>query len=113
MAYLACYLCHFTLNIHSKNLNIARIGGRFGTIRRGYFNMVRSIPLIGKQKNPFRALNGVSLEIKTGMFGCVGPQWCRKINHDEDYLWHFGTKAMAKYGSMALTPQNTGKSFKG
>ena len=64
--------------IHSKNLNIARIGGRFGTIRRGYFNMVRSIPLIGKQKNPFRALNGVSLEIKTGMFGLLGPNGAGK-----------------------------------
>lgn len=64
--------------IKRKNLNIARISGRFGTIRRGYFNMVRMIPVIGKQKKPFRALNGVSLEIKTGMFGLLGPNGAGK-----------------------------------
>ena len=64
--------------IHNKNLNIARIEGRFGTIRRGYFNMVRQIPVIGKRKKPFRALNGVSLEIKTGMFGLLGPNGAGK-----------------------------------
>ncbi|HKI87816.1 MAG TPA: efflux RND transporter permease subunit, partial [Draconibacterium sp.] len=64
--------------IHRKNLNIARIEGRFSTMRRGYFNMVRQIPIIGKHKKPFRALNGVSLEIKTGMFGLLGPNGAGK-----------------------------------
>ncbi len=64
--------------IHSKNLNIARIEGRFGKLRRGYFNMVRQIPVIGKHKTPFRALNGVTLEIKTGMFGLLGPNGAGK-----------------------------------
>ncbi len=64
--------------IHNKNVNIARIEGRFGTIRRGYFTMVRQIPIIGKRKKPFRALNGVSLEIKTGMFGLLGPNGAGK-----------------------------------
>ena len=64
--------------IQKKNMNIARIEGRFGTIRRGYFNMVRQIPVIGKRKKPFRALNGVSIEIKTGMFGLLGPNGAGK-----------------------------------
>jgi len=64
--------------IHKKNVNIARIGGRFGGLRRGYFNMVRQIPVIGKHKTPFRALNGVSLEIRTGMFGLLGPNGAGK-----------------------------------
>lgn len=64
--------------IHKKNLNIARIEGRFATLRRGYFTMVRQIPIIGKHKKPFRALNGVSLEIKTGMFGLLGPNGAGK-----------------------------------
>ena len=59
--------------IHNKSLNIARIEGRFSGLRRGYFNLVRQIPVIGKRKKPFRALNGVSLEINTGMFGLLGP----------------------------------------
>ena len=64
--------------IHNKNVNVARIEGRFGTLRRGYFTMVRQIPVIGKRKKPFRALNGVSLEIKTGMFGLLGPNGAGK-----------------------------------
>jgi ABC-type multidrug transport system ATPase subunit len=64
--------------IHHKKLNIARIEGRFSKFRRGYFTMVRQIPVIGKHKVPFRALNGVSLEIKTGMFGLLGPNGAGK-----------------------------------
>jgi ABC-type multidrug transport system ATPase subunit/predicted RND superfamily exporter protein len=64
--------------IQEKNLNIARIEGRFGGLRRGYFNLVRQIPVIGKRKKPFRALNGVSLEINTGMFGLLGPNGAGK-----------------------------------
>lgn len=64
--------------IHKKELNIARIQGKFSGLRRGYFNMVRQIPVIGKRKKPFRALNGVSLEINTGMFGLLGPNGAGK-----------------------------------
>lgn len=64
--------------IHKKKLNIARIEGRFGSLRRWYFTTVRQIPVIGKRKVPFRALNGVSLEIKTGMFGLLGPNGAGK-----------------------------------
>ncbi len=64
--------------IHRENVNIARITGRFSSLRRGYFTMVRQIPIIGKRKKPFRALNGVSLEIKTGMFGLLGPNGAGK-----------------------------------
>ncbi len=64
--------------IQKKNLNIARISGRFSGLRRGYFTIVRQIPVIGKRKTPFRALNGVSLEIKTGMFGLLGPNGAGK-----------------------------------
>lgn len=64
--------------IQKKNLNIARIEGRLAGLRRGYFNMVRQIPVFGKRKKPFRALNGVSLEINTGMFGLLGPNGAGK-----------------------------------
>ena len=64
--------------IQDKKLNIARIEGRFGGIKRGYFNLIRQIPIIGKHKTPFRALSGVTLEIKTGMFGLLGPNGAGK-----------------------------------
>ena len=64
--------------IHNKNINVARISGRLGGLRRGYFTLVRQIPVIGKRRQPFRALNGVSLEITTGMFGLLGPNGAGK-----------------------------------
>ncbi|MCD6354493.1 MAG: efflux RND transporter permease subunit, partial [Prolixibacteraceae bacterium] len=64
--------------LQRKNVNIARIEGRFGKLRRNYFNLVRQIPVVGKRKKPFRALNGVSLEIKTGMLGLLGPNGAGK-----------------------------------
>src|SRR5690606_2641806 len=36
--------------IHRKNLNIARIEGRFSALRRWSFTLVRQIPIIGKHK---------------------------------------------------------------
>jgi multidrug efflux pump subunit AcrB/ABC-type multidrug transport system ATPase subunit len=64
--------------VHNKNVNIDRITGRFGGLRRGYFRMVKEIPVIGKRKKPFKALNGVSMEITTGMFGLLGPNGAGK-----------------------------------
>ena len=64
--------------IHNHSINIERITGRFGTLRRGYFRVVKKIPVIGKRKKPFKALNGVSLDITTGMFGLLGPNGAGK-----------------------------------
>ncbi len=61
-----------------KNINVNRIKGRFGLLRRGFFRMVQSIPLIGKRKKPFKALAGVSMEIRSGMFGLLGPNGAGK-----------------------------------
>lgn len=64
-------IIHSTGNyIHNKKLNIARIEGRFGNLRRWYFTTVRQIPVIGKRKVPFRALNGVSLKLKPECLAC-------------------------------------------
>ena len=64
--------------VHNKNVNVDRITGRFSKLRRGYFRIVKEIPVIGKRKKPFKALNGVSLEITTGMFGLLGPNGAGK-----------------------------------
>lgn len=64
--------------IHKRKINVDRISGRLGGLRRAYFRLVKKIPVIGKRKVPFRALNGVSLEIKTGMFGLLGPNGAGK-----------------------------------
>ena len=64
--------------LYSNNINIERIEGRFAGFKRSFFRMVKSVPLIGKQRRPFKALRGVSFEIKTGMFGLLGPNGAGK-----------------------------------
>ncbi|MCL1821529.1 MAG: efflux RND transporter permease subunit, partial [Prolixibacteraceae bacterium] len=64
--------------VHNKNINVDRISGRFGKLRRQYFRLVKQIPVIGKRKKPFKALAGVSMEIKTGMIGLLGPNGAGK-----------------------------------
>ena len=64
--------------LYEKNVNIERIKGRLAGLRRSWFRMVKGIPLIGKQRRPFKALRGVSFEIRTGMFGLLGPNGAGK-----------------------------------
>ena len=64
--------------LYEKEVNIERIKGRLAGLRRSWFRMVKSIPLIGKQRKPFKALRGVSFEIRTGMFGLLGPNGAGK-----------------------------------
>lgn len=64
--------------IYARNINIERITGQFAGLRRSYFRMVISVPLIGKRRRPFKALRSVSFEIRTGMFGLLGPNGAGK-----------------------------------
>lgn len=64
--------------LYEREINIERIKGRFAGLRRSWFRMVKSIPLIGKQRKSFKALRGVSFEIRTGMFGLLGPNGAGK-----------------------------------
>ena len=64
--------------LYEKEINIERIKGRMAGLRRSWFRMVKSTPLIGKQRKPFKALRGVSFEIRTGMFGLLGPNGAGK-----------------------------------
>jgi len=45
---------------------------------RWFFWFVSVLPVIGKEKEKFKALKGVSLEIGTGMFGLLGPNGAGK-----------------------------------
>jgi len=59
-------------------LNIARVQGRFSGMQRSYYRFVRMIPWIGRHKHPFKALDSVTLEIGSGMFGLLGPNGAGK-----------------------------------
>ncbi|MCL4483988.1 MAG: efflux RND transporter permease subunit, partial [Bacteroidetes bacterium] len=64
--------------LYRDNVNIERLKGRFAGIRRTFYKLVEQMPLIGRKKDPFKALRGVSLEINTGMIGLLGPNGAGK-----------------------------------
>ncbi|WP_321288797.1 efflux RND transporter permease subunit [uncultured Sunxiuqinia sp.] len=76
--YLVLLISVTAKRLYEEKINIERITGRFGTLRRAVFRLVKRIPVIGKRRVPFKALNGVSLEIGTGMFGLLGPNGAGK-----------------------------------
>ncbi len=76
--YLALIISVTSRKLYEEKVNIDRITGRFGNLRRTVFRLVKQIPIIGKRRQPFKALNGVSLKIETGMFGLLGPNGAGK-----------------------------------
>ncbi len=64
--------------LHKGKVNIMRLTGRFAGIRGQFYRFVKIIPIIGKRRKPFNALDGVSLEIQSGMFGLLGPNGAGK-----------------------------------
>jgi multidrug efflux pump subunit AcrB/ABC-type multidrug transport system ATPase subunit len=68
-----------TSNRLTRNLvDVNRIKGRFAKLRKRFYRLIQLIPLIGKKTKPFKALNGISLEIGHGMFGLLGPNGAGK-----------------------------------
>lgn len=61
-----------------EKTDIFRLQGRFKGIRKTFYKIVGAIPVIGKKKTPFKALNSVSMEIGKGMFGLLGPNGAGK-----------------------------------
>jgi multidrug efflux pump subunit AcrB/ABC-type multidrug transport system ATPase subunit len=64
--------------LYEENINIERLKGRFARSRRFFFKLVEQMPLIGRKRDAFKALKGVSLEIETGMIGLLGPNGAGK-----------------------------------
>jgi ABC-type multidrug transport system ATPase subunit len=54
------------------------VKGRLKIIKRLYYRLLNVIPFIGRKKETFRALSGVSLSISQGMFGLLGPNGAGK-----------------------------------
>jgi ABC-type multidrug transport system ATPase subunit len=76
--YLALIVYTTSSRLVREKVNVNRITGRFGRMRRGWYRLVQSIPLIGTKKKPFKALRGVSMTIENGMFGLLGPNGAGK-----------------------------------
>lgn len=76
--YIAIVARHLAERIHKYNINIDLIEGRFRNFKKGIYRIATKIPVIGYKKQPFKALNAVSMDIHTGMFGLLGPNGAGK-----------------------------------
>lgn len=76
--YIAIAARYLAERIHKYNINIDLIEGRFRNLKKGIYQIATKIPVIGYKKKPFKALNAVSMDIHTGMFGLLGPNGAGK-----------------------------------
>ena len=76
--YLVLIVYTTSNRLHREKINIMRLTGRFADIRKHFYRTIGMIPVIGKKKNPFMALDGASFNIETGMFGLLGPNGAGK-----------------------------------
>jgi len=76
--YIAVLIRETSNYLYERRINIERVTGRFAGLKRTCYRMVTSIPLLGRQSFPFKALKGISLDINTGMFGLLGPNGAGK-----------------------------------
>ena len=72
--YLLLAMSHVSMRIRKDGLETAQVRKIF----RWFVWLVRLIPGVGTQKEKFKALRGVSIEIGTGMFGLLGPNGAGK-----------------------------------
>jgi len=71
--YAALIVHETSQKIYTQKININRISGRGRRFKTIFYRFVQRIPVIGRQKVPFQALDRICLEIGSGMFGLVGP----------------------------------------
>jgi len=76
--YLILLIYSTSEKIQRTKMNIHRVSGRFRRLRGFYYRQVVKIPIVGKRKIPFRALDHISLNIGSGMFGLIGPNGAGK-----------------------------------
>lgn len=76
--FIGLFLVSTARRLEARPVDLDNMKGRLKKIRRLYFRFILSIPVIGKKKEPFKALSGVSLKIEQGMFGLLGPNGAGK-----------------------------------
>lgn len=76
--YVAIAARYLSERIQKYNINIDLIEGRFRNLKKSIYRTAIKIPFIGSRKKPFKALNAVSMDIHTGMFGLLGPNGAGK-----------------------------------
>lgn len=76
--YVAIAAHYLAERIHKYDIKIDQIEGRFKEIKKMIYQCAVRIPVIDHKTKPFKALNAVSMDIHTGMFGLLGPNGAGK-----------------------------------
>jgi multidrug efflux pump subunit AcrB/ABC-type multidrug transport system ATPase subunit len=76
--YLGLFVRETAQYLEDNKVNVERLKGRFAGFRRALFLLILRVPLLGKRQKPFKALQRISLDINTGMFGLLGPNGAGK-----------------------------------
>jgi multidrug efflux pump subunit AcrB/ABC-type multidrug transport system ATPase subunit len=71
--YAALLVYRTSRMIEERKINVNRITGRGRKGKTAFYRLVLKTPVIGARRSPFQALDRISLEIRSGMFGLVGP----------------------------------------
>jgi multidrug efflux pump subunit AcrB/ABC-type multidrug transport system ATPase subunit len=72
--YLAVVMGRVSVRVKQSEFELKKIR----PLLRWFYWFVSVLPVVGKEKEQFKALKGVSLEIGTGMFGLLGPNGAGK-----------------------------------
>lgn len=122
LVYAALAVDAISEKIHREKINVNRLTGKYREFRRVVYQFVLSIPIIGRKRKPFKALNSVSLEIGKGMYGLLGPNGAGKStlmraicginNQSYGKVWFNGIDADEKreelQGLIGYLPQDFG-----
>ncbi len=76
--YSAVLIYATSKKLHTENIDVNRLRGKLSGIRKVLYRFTLKIPVIGKRRKPFRALDHVSMQIGNGMFGLIGPNGAGK-----------------------------------
>jgi ABC-type multidrug transport system ATPase subunit len=72
--YLAVFIGRASYRVKQSGFDLKNIR----SLLRWFYWFVSILPILGKEKEQFKALKGVTLEIGTGMFGLLGPNGAGK-----------------------------------
>lgn len=122
LLYIVLFIRAIAHKLERENINVNRLTGRFAGLRRTIYQLVSSIPVIGKKSTPFKALKGVTLDIHKGMYGLLGPNGAGKSTlmrvicgiYDQSYgkVWFNNIDASVKreelQGLIGYLPQEFG-----
>jgi len=72
--------------IYDRNINIERVTGRRARLKRVYFRLVMSIPLIGKRRRPSRRCVVFRSKLRRACLDC----WDLTGRGNRPYAYHYG-----------------------